>query len=826
MNPYEVALTHLWRSRSDAYRPYLLLNDPRGYLDCGSTAATICIDGRHISVHICANECALRGITEGEREQASFTNRIIVSRMQLEPDQLPDVQSKSSSLSRALTATEIAKALGVENPRPMLERLPTTVFWGLAPFLSFLNTYSFERVLLASLLGDSTVLAAAWSPDQVLDNLWYEGCLARLHGVLDAVEPDEKRILEGEFLSLVKPWLGPARRAVIEVAVLEERPPPVLPLCLLGSILEGWNSLTPAMLRKFLEGSDLGDLFVDVLQDGNNLAGLAEWGRRIAFRADENCFKAITYLDSEVFPRKPEALTEALAVVVSAVGGNGEQRLVSQLVRLLEADGGLLAQGLCVTLRQLLGIAALSAVEKLPLEHAPIDLRDRLDSADAEGWQKLLELLRRHQARERYEDHVALLEAMITLHRLTGKAQQAAAQTRTLDWKGWQAVVDSIYLPLSAQMAEARNVSGKLSGNYDVSKVVGRANTAMASIAADYTKFYAAPMTGLPQWIRDKAYQAGTSRPWLNSDVVEMAVKPLLRDPGLDQVYLIVFDGMSVTNWTMLRDRFLMAKGRELFRAYNGHTAEYRAFTYLPSITHLCRRAIFAGDTPFVFNHWVNPADEGALLDRCLHNLACKPTGWNPARHYFCYNEKSADPETLRRDLRTLIDTPAKLKAIVFNLQDRLLDKSGISSLQEIMLTYVREVALPFLRRIANQPKAALVITADHGFTQYDKKWVIEDLKVNNPGREVFIHNRCLEYKKATRTTNGPPGGIRIDDPVAFGMPQDWTGADLVTGPDSYGWPGGKERASGNPHPVRGHDHGGLTPEETVVPIAIYVTRK
>src|SRR5208282_3479096 len=511
----EIVLIQLWRTRKAAALPYLLINDTRGYFGANSPEA-VSVEGAVIPVHVCSNECALRLCTEAERESQQPTNRIIISRKQLEPDHLPDLQASSSALERTLTGIDVSKAMGVENPRPILDRLPISVFWGLAPFLRFLNDYSFERVLLASLLGDETALSAGWTPEQVLDKLWYEGILTRLKQVLAAVEPEEKRVLEAEFLRLLNPWLDSAQRAVVEVAVLEEAPPPVLPLCLLTSILEGWGTLDPPTLRKFLDGSELGDLFVDVLQDGNDLSGLGDWGRRIAFRADDRCSKAITYLETEVFPRRPEALAEALTTVVSAVSGRGEQRLVRQLVRLLESDGGLLAQGLAITLSELLGISNISALSGLPLEPVPIDLTDRLESAEAQEWQRLLELLRRHQSREKYEDHVALLEAMITLHRLTGKAEALRVKTAGLGWNAWLDAVDRIYLPLSAQLQEALVVSARLPGHFEMSKVGDRARQALAAIAADYVKFYTDSNTGLQKWIRDKIYQAGTSRPWLN----------------------------------------------------------------------------------------------------------------------------------------------------------------------------------------------------------------------------------------------------------------------------------------------------------------------
>jgi hypothetical protein len=175
--------------------------------------------------------------------------------------------------------------------------------------------------------------------------------------------------------------------------------------------------------------------------------------------------------------------------------------------------------------------------------------------------------------------------------------------------------------------------------------------------------------------------------------------------------------------------------------------------------------------------------------------------------------------------MRDLVDAPGRFKAVVFNLQDRLLQK-GMSSLQEIMLAYVKEVALPHLRRIAAQDKTAVVITADHGFTWYNTQYVIDDLQsASGPGRDVFIHNRCLEYKTTNRTNVGPVDVKRIEPVADYGLPASLNAVELPFGHDSYGWPGAKQTSAGNPYKVQGNDHGGLTPEETVIPVAVYITR-
>ncbi len=721
------ALTGLWRNREKPERTYLLINDVRGYF--AESPEKVFIDGSTIPVHVCANEFALRSCFEDERNSGQPTPKIIVSRKQLQPDHLPDLQSRSTISVRTVTGCDVAKALGAESPRALLDRLPVTAFWNLAPYLPQLESYSLERVILVSLLDEPELFSAGWTADRILDKLWYEDALPRVREVLNAVESEERKQLETEFLAVVKTWLDKPRFALVEAAIIENDPPPVLPLCLLASILDGWNMLLPERMRFFLEGSELGDLFIDIFDNGADLNGLAEWGRRITAKDNLPCEQALRYLQMEVFPKHPSAVTESLARVVKAVDGTGAERLLNQLIRLLEADGGILAQGLAVTLHALLDVVVNGErADSLPLEKASCKLTDTLDVPDSPQWESLLEALKKHQAREKYEDHVSLLEAMVTIHRLTNRAEDTEKNLVHLDWKKWLELIDKVYLPLSAMALEAERNSAQLPEKVNVFRITQRAKKACDKIRVAWADFYTNPTCGFPKWITEINYAAGTCRPWLNSDVVEAAVKPLLQDSSIDQVYLIVFDGMSVPNWSLLRDRFLMVPGREMFRSYEGLAKEYRACTYLPSITEYCRQAIFAGSHPGEFRTWPNGRSEPDLLERCLQNNNIVPAGWDKHKTYLCYNEKENNPDTLNKKLRDLLDTKSRFKAIVFNLQNRLLQK-GISSLQEIMLAYVKEVALPHLRRISGQPKTAVVITADHGFAHYNKQYVIDDLK-------------------------------------------------------------------------------------------------
>jgi hypothetical protein len=58
-----------------------------------------------------------------------------------------------------------------------------------------------------------------------------------------------------------------------------------------------------------------------------------------------------------------------------------------------------------------------------------------------------------------------------------------------------------------------------------------------------------------------------------------------------------------------------------------------------------------------------------------------------------------------------------------------------------------------------------------------------------------------------------------------YGLPANFDAVEVPFGNDSYGWPGSRQNSSRNPYKIQGNDHGGLTPEETVVPVAVYITR-
>lgn len=80
-------------------------------------------------------------------------------------------------------------------------------------------------------------------------------------------------------------------------------------------------------------------------------------------------------------------------------------------------------------------------------------------------------------------------------------------------------------------------------------------------------------------------------------------------------------------------------------------------------------------------------------------------------------------------------------------------------------------------------------------------------------------------YLKVTERTIYRLAGAKKIPVADYGLPSSHDAVELPFGHDSYGWPGAKQASAGNPYKVQGNDHGGLTPEETVIPVAVYITR-
>jgi len=176
MTATEQALADMWRSRDKQKLPYLLVNDVRGYF--AEAPSELWVDGQQILVHVCANEFSLRRHTEHERQKATPPARIIISRQQLQPDHLPDLQVRSSVSSRTVTGCDIAKALGVQNPGHCWTGYYTSVLEpGSVPTAARrLQPRARGSRLIAE---RPSVLSAGWEPDRVLDKLWYEDALTR-----------------------------------------------------------------------------------------------------------------------------------------------------------------------------------------------------------------------------------------------------------------------------------------------------------------------------------------------------------------------------------------------------------------------------------------------------------------------------------------------------------------------------------------------------------------------------------------------------------------------------------------------------------------------
>ncbi|MCX6830937.1 MAG: hypothetical protein NT028_02250, partial [candidate division Zixibacteria bacterium] len=77
---------------------------------------------------------------------------------------------------------------------------------------------------------------------------------------------------------------------------------------------------------------------------------------------------------------------------------------------------------------------------------------------------------------------------------------------------------DKTYLPLTAQVQVTERLTEYLPKRVNVYKMTQQARKALSVISDHYADFYPDKTKGLPRWITDRHYAAGTCRPWINSD--------------------------------------------------------------------------------------------------------------------------------------------------------------------------------------------------------------------------------------------------------------------------------------------------------------------
>ncbi len=374
---------------------------------------------------------------------------------------------------------------------------------------------------------------------------------------------------------------------------------------------------------------------------------------------------------------------------------------------------------------------------------------------------------------------------------------------KDLEWREWVELV-----------AELAGWEVRL-GQADEPGLQEALRTLRASMRVDFARFVEAHY---PRWVAHD----GADRPPLSVDVVSEFVRPTFEGHG--RALLVVVDCLRLDQWAMMRP--------VIERIFDVEVDHY--FSILPTATPYSRNAIFSGLDPreLLARHpkWWNERDEHSLnaheaelLTEQLRELTGHAV---PVQYEKVFS--AGDGEAMLKRLPGHLARNG-VTALVFNFIDQLThgrtenealyevarDASALRSLTRTW--FERSVLLEALKE-AERRNVPVLLTTDHGSihchtpaTIYAKRDATPSLRFKF-GEELRVED--------------PSAAIAVDDFAAWGLPPRGAGARLMlaTGDRFFVYPTKLREYQAR---YRGSFlHGGVSPEEVVLPIALLTPRR
>jgi CheY-like chemotaxis protein len=316
----------------------------------------------------------------------------------------------------------------------------------------------------------------------------------------------------------------------------------------------------------------------------------------------------------------------------------------------------------------------------------------------------------------------------------------------------------------------------------------------------DFNRFVESDYTS---WLAGKG-------PTLSHQVLERFVRPHWAGPN---TYLIVLDSMRADQWDAIVP---------LLADYFEVDSDYYC-SILPTATPYSRNAIFSGLLPLEIQrrypkYWVT-ADSGQnrfepeLLDEQLRRMKFD------GRHAYL---KVSHGDELANARAAVLDKNIRFAAIVINFLDllihsikttRLLDEIIPDDAALVGMTRVWFSSSPvfeFMKTLARR-NCTVVVTSDHGFLRVKRPTLIYG------SREISAN---LRYKHGAAIRVEGRDAILLNDPETFMLPSDHLGTKFAIAKNDYYFiyptkPREYEKAY-----KYTFQHGGISLEEMVVPIA------
>ena len=371
-----------------------------------------------------------------------------------------------------------------------------------------------------------------------------------------------------------------------------------------------------------------------------------------------------------------------------------------------------------------------------------------------------------------------------------------------LGWREW--------IELVAELAqwEARLGQGGQEGLRDALAGLGR------SLHADFADYVRARY---PKWLQD----ASGDRPPLSPDVCAEFLAPLVRAHG--KALFVLVDCLRLDQWELLRPL--------ITEMFDVEVSYY--FSILPTATPFSRNAIFAGLFPaeIAARHpeWWGERDDESLNAHEAELLAEQMADVVSPTTVVRYEKvaTAAEGEELLKKLPGYLAQPG-VTALVFNFVDQLTHGRGehailfevardAAALRSLTRTWFEDSALMRALREAERRNVPVLLTTDHG-----------SIHCNTPAT-VFAKRDAtanLRYKfgedlRAER----PDTALLVEDLPSWGLPKMRLGVRLLlaVGDHFFVYPTKLREYQSR---YRGAFlHGGVTPEEMIVPVALLTPR-
>jgi len=177
----------------------------------------------------------------------------------------------------------------------------------------------------------------------------------------------------------------------------------------------------------------------------------------------------------------------------------------------------------------------------------------------------------------------------------------------------------------------------------------------------------------------------------------------LIREGESDKVALVVVDGLSLDQWSVIQEEIAPRTARVVFR-------EGAVFSWVPTITSVSRQALFAGQPPFFFPASVQSTDKEPQMWRQFWS----DLGLSPQEVVYSKGLGDGRPEAV---LEILDDPRVRVAGLVVDSVDRIMHgmQLGTAGMHNQVRLWARGAFLPDLLEALVRSGFLVFLTSDHG---------------------------------------------------------------------------------------------------------------